>query len=134
MTEVQEKPLKKFFPDKEGWDARSHRLWLFFNRQDDFFPISFWPKWAQEKMVWEHKPREQRFNLMFFLIGNGVYPPIAAEWVLACDVKAGSLVEGQYDLNAHEDVLGIVKRATAGKLFLGKKDVWDMQAQAVLKM
>ena len=49
---------------------------------DVFFSLSQWPSWAR-RTFWE-KPLsdEDSFKMMLFLIGNGLDPRMAGEWVM----------------------------------------------------
>lgn len=94
--------------------------------QDSFWPLREWPEWARTAIVLAHKKRSDRFNLMFFLLGNGLDPYTAASWVLAQDYVGGRLKAGQYDDNAMKDILGVWDRHNAGTLYKGDKKVFDM--------
>ena len=130
MEPFQNTPLKTFSVDKSGWTSSQHRLWFFLNtKQDSFFPAKFWPAWAQELIVLAHKSDSQMYNLMFFFLANGVYPPTAKRWVRSADYKDGELRNGVYKDKELADMSRVVIRAARGDLFTGEKKVWSMHEQ-----
>ncbi len=61
-------------------DMREARVLTFFQRQDDWFQLRFWPRWAQFKILKAHKKRDDRYALMFFMLWNGLDPETAVNW------------------------------------------------------
>lgn len=108
-------------------DRRSARLSLYFKKQDLFFPYRKWPSWAREYILLEHKPNRVRFNLFFFLVGNGLHPETAASWIIKKDFIAGVPVDGEYNRNALTQLfIQLPKQVKDGTLFRGKKKMFDM--------
>jgi len=69
----------------EAERRRRLRLWNFFNKSDDFWPIREWPMWAQRLALAFHKLYTQRYELFYFFAVNGLPPDLCEEWVLATD-------------------------------------------------
>lgn len=118
-------------------DARQGRLWNFLNKGIDFYPIRYWPKWAIENLLAKgtEKHNEGRFGLFFFLVANGLSPELAGLYVLAEDVVVREdgvphiVLTGHQ--KAHVHVAGMKRQAWENKLFLGRKQVLNMETQEI---
>ncbi len=95
-------------------------------RQDSFWPISQWPAWAQQLFLIQHKNDSQVYNLMFFLLANGLVPFMALKWALMADTRNGEPVMGTYSNKELNDAARITQRHISGDLYQGKKKVFDM--------
>jgi len=128
-------PDFSFMVDKSDWTQAQHRFWYYLNRiQDVFHPVRLWPPWAQEDIVRKHKNNNQRFKLMLFLLLNGLYPPLAKEWVKTWDVREGKYLQKEkYDDNAERDMDGVLEKFATGKLFGHGYLVYDIHLQAPVK-
>lgn len=74
------------------YDPRSGRLWNFFTKVADWYPIREWPTHVQRAaLAWE-KNNEQRFLLYLFFRGNGLPHEIAKAWTLIGDYQNGRIV------------------------------------------
>lgn len=114
---------------------REARLWNYFNKQDIFFPIRDWPWYQADNILSEHKDNRQRYNLFFFLVGNGLRVSIASEWTLCADVINGNLVTGVYDTTALLQVgRQMPEQVAKGQMFKGTKSMMDMTLGRVVKM
>jgi len=109
-------------------DAREVRVWNYLNGvQDDFWPIFLWPAWAQTSALSEHRSNLQRFQYFYFLVGNGLAPDIATEWVVLKDVLAGKEMQyGLYDRAAVDQLNWLKVKAKKKELFNGRYRVFDM--------
>lgn len=130
---IQTPPLKKFLVDKTGWTPSQHRLWNFFqNSQDSFYKIRYWPTWVQEGIVMKHKSNNMRYKLLLFLLTNGVFPPVALDWVMANDAVGGmDLVLEKYDDDAMRDMKKVLVDHANGSLYKGKYKVFILHTQKV---
>jgi len=109
-------------------DLREARLLNYFQQQQEWFQYRFWPRWAQVKMLQQHKKRFDRFNLMYWMLWNGLHPETAKYWIMARDVdaKGKALDLGTYDKNADEDLEGMIAKHAKGELYDKQKRVYDM--------
>lgn len=108
-------------------DRRSARLSMFFKKQDIFFPYRQWPGWAREYILLEHKSNRIRFNLFFFLVGNGLNPEIAAKWITYKDYIVQHPVVGVYNRNALTQLfIQLPKQVKEGTLFRKRKRMYDI--------
>lgn len=106
-------------------DDREGRLWNYFNRQDDFWAIREWPKWAQEIALKAHKRYRERYRFFLFLTLNGLNPLTARMWLVMKDYR-GRFVEDDYDHSAWSQIDAMVRDAMSGKLYNDRqKAVWN---------
>jgi len=111
-----DKKLKKKM-DKVVKDDREARLWNYFTRQDDFWPIREWPAWAQEVALMSHKNYRERYRLFLFWTFNGLNPNTAAGWLYMRDYRHPTPLAGDYDRSATSQINGMIKQAQRGTLF-----------------
>ena len=114
---------------------REARLWNFFQKQDDFWRIEEWPEYIKIIALKYQRNNRERYTFWFFLVGNGLDPNIASEWVLSIDFRQGNLVRGIYDESALRQVLvQLPKQNEEGSLWKGKKPMMDMMKGYVVTM
>jgi len=107
-------------------DDREARVWNFFNRQDDFWPIREWPLWAQRVALMEHKKHDDRFSLFRFLVFNGLEPQLSLHWVKCKDYR-GRIIEEHYDRSAESSFAHMLRRALNGELLQQPRPrIYDM--------
>lgn len=111
-------------PDRP-WDTRSARIWNWANRGDLFFPINQWPPHMRAYLLaGDKKNNEGRYNLFVFLVGNGMSPELAADWVRISDAAQGVVVYTTREkVMRHVDQM--VKQYHDRRLF-SEKRVFDM--------
>lgn len=64
-------------------DNRQTRIWNSWNPPKfDWIPIRYWPSDLAEAVITEKLKNKHRFRLMIYLMGNGVSPDEAKEWLL----------------------------------------------------
>ncbi len=113
--------------DKATLSVKQHKVWYFLDHvQDSFWPISQWPQWTQFIAMIPHKNDSQVFNLMFFLLANGLYPQKAMQWALMADTHQAYPVKGVYSMKEVNDAARILQRHASGDLYQKKKKVYDM--------
>jgi len=98
-------------------DARESRLWNYFTRQDDFWPIREWPHWASTIALQHHKKFRDRYRIFLFWTFNGLNPNPAAAWLYMCDYKHPNPIAGIYDNSAVSQINGMIAQARRGDLF-----------------
>ncbi len=81
-----------------------------------------------------HKNDSQMYNLMFFLLANGLYPPTALQWTFMADTAQGVPVKGVYKLKEINDAARVIQKHDSGDLYTGKKKVFDMFQQRPILM
>lgn len=113
---------------------REARVMNYVNSSDKFFRTIEWPLWAQRLLLKEHKKRNERFNLYYFLIANGLYPGTAIVWSTMTDVVNRRAVSMGYDADALRDVKGLLTKTHAGVIPNGRKRVYDMQLRRPVLM
>lgn len=113
------------FPSPEV--MRVVRLVEYWSDQDVFWRFSDWPMWARQAMLLQHKVHDLRYNLVYFFVGNGMYPEEAIAWIKMRDAVAGVTQVYNYDSAARDDFDSLQGRAAGGELFTGKKLVFDMR-------
>lgn len=101
--------------------------------------MDMWPDWAKRTMMLWHKNDSQMYNLMYFLIGNGVPPWRARRWTLGghMEVKDGiwTLRLGQqYTPKEVADADKVAQKAVDGELLRGNKMVYDVILGRPVKM
>lgn len=87
-------------------------------------PIRNWPNRMKVIMLKSHKSQQDRFNLLYWFLCNGIRPKTAEKWTLVYDIVRGRIVEGNYDqaaLNQIKSILSNWKHYTY--------TYWDMLAQ-----
>lgn len=114
-------------------DAREGRVWNYLNKADLFWPITEWENHHREMALTAHKDNKMRFKFFQFLVGNGLEPNIAAEWVLMADVVNNQVVAGTYDAKAKEQIEQMKQQNQDGSLFRNYK-WWDMNLRRVVTM
>jgi hypothetical protein len=115
--------------DKGSWKKYQLRIWDYLDRiQDSFWKIRYWPCWAQHAITFQHKNNSQMYNLFYFLIGNGLYPTIAQNWITMWDVDQydNPVMSPFYKPSELYDIGRVVAQAEDGTLFKGNKRVFDM--------
>jgi len=112
--------------EEEG--RRRARVWNYYNKQDEFWPMREWPKWVQELGLLPHKNLRERFTFFRFLAVNGLRPEMCGAWTLTNDVKQGqNLVQNGYDDAAWRHVAQMQQQlmdghtVPAGLWFKGEK-------------
>jgi len=107
---------------------RRARIWNFGTQGfgDMFFNIRDIPEHYQFDLLSEHLPRERRYNLAYFLLGNGLNPKYLSQMVLMTDVRAGVVLSQAYDDSARRHVLDMVKDMDKNKFFKQNKKTFDM--------
>jgi len=117
---------------------REHRIWKYLNdKQDSFWPIESWPQWAQASILKVHRKRGDNYTLFCFLVGNGLAPRTAGEWVWNNDVVNGKWcapLHGYDDSDSKRDKDGLINRALEKKLFPIGKAIMDMTLNKVVNM
>jgi len=112
----------------EPKDAREGRLWNYFTKQDDFWPIREWPPWAQATALQSHKKYRDRYRIFLFWTFNGLNPNTAAGWLYMSDYKHNIPLAGIYDNSAVSQINGMIKQARNGTMFERDRRgrTWDM--------
>ena len=111
---------------QRGLDARESRLWNYFTRQDDFWPIREWPEWAREAALLHHKKYRERYRLFLFWTFNGLNPFTARMWLIMNDYKNGRYIEEHYDRGAWSQIDGMVRAALNSELYINREPrKWD---------
>lgn len=124
-------------PSKNGAERRRvARVVNYLNRQDDFFSLREWTStsggltatlWTRGAILKGHKTNRERFNLAYWLLGNGLRPGLVEDWVFIQDVRDGHIIQGEYDTTARNQVRTLITRSENGTLFTGLKRVWDLK-------
>jgi len=96
---------------------------------DEFYKYQSWPEWVKKDLLLKHKNNRQRYNLMFFLTGNGLNPIVARDWILTNTIgHNGKMIGEQYLLygasKKHLDQM--LTQIERGTFFHGKKQIMDM--------
>lgn len=125
--------IRRIPMDPYQWTDQQLRVWNYLEKQDLFYPVNAWPPWAQAAAVNLHKNDTAMYNLMFFLIGNGLDPHHAMRFTLMGDARPNPIL-GNYHSKRFQDAQRIVTKAKAGELFQGKKNVFDMILGRPIKM
>jgi len=125
----------KLFIDYDKLSGREKVLYNSLNDGEFFWPISQWPQWAQFNQLCSHRDRNQRYNLFFFLVGNGLSPELASDWCLATHYNAStkkwvSFGPNAYDRDAHIDQAGMIEKYYDRE----KKDPFFKQTKWMLDM
>ena len=113
---------------------RESRLINFFQQQDVFFQYRFWPRWAQVMILLEHKKNNERYNMMCFLMGNGLEGRTAVDWTASYDFYNGVLERGQYDNYAAVDLIQMYQKNQIHEFFQKNKQVYCMVNCRVITM
>lgn len=113
---------------------RETRLIEYLHTQDVFFRYGDWPKYIQDMVLKPHKNNRERYTLFFFFVGNGLDPYQAARWTLLIDVRQGTLVLGQYDESARQQMEQMRREVREEKFFKGTKQMMDMTLGRVVNM
>jgi len=103
----------------EAERRRVTRLWNFFNKGEEFWPIREWPLWAQNLALKMHLSYQERYELFFFFAVNGLPPVLLEEWVLATDAQlwpARQLFSDGYDRSAQSHVKSMVPQYVEGRM------------------
>lgn len=115
----------------ESADRGRWHSWLNF-RQDAFFKLHEWPMWAQQAILADHKSFRDRYNLLVFLILNGLDPETAVDWVRTKGVALdGRFIYGTYSGETLDDMESVARRVADGSLPRGKH-VYDMYTMKVV--
>jgi len=108
---------------------RKARIWKYLNlTQDDFYRIHEWPKWARDTAL-DRKSNNDRFQLFYFLVGNGLSPMVAGRWVRILDVDPAGIevLDEREKALRHVDQM---KMAVSDRRFLtGQKMVFNMHTR-----
>lgn len=121
-----------------SWDLSStthNKVSLFFFTgytdayADDFYKYQSWPEWVKKDLLLKHKNNRQRYNLMFFLTGNGLNPIVARDWILTQSIGNNGKMIGEPDpefgvSKKHLDQM--LSQIERGNFFQGKKQIMDM--------
>jgi len=96
---------------------------------DDFYKYQTWPGWVKKDLLLRHKNNRQRYNLMFFLTGNGLNPIVARDWILTQSIGPNGQMIGEthpaYGVSKkHLDQM--LTQIERGTFFQGKKQIMDM--------
>ena len=92
-------------------------IWNRLNNNDMFYPIHTWPNRMIDAMLHKHKTNILRLNLLVFLIGNGLPPQIAVQWITRDSV---------YDAAATNQIRTILRDIDT---YLQRYTYWDMYLQ-----
>lgn len=128
--------LKENHCEKGTWKKEQHRIWHYLDKtQDSFWRIRYWPCWAQHAITLAHKNDSQMYNLFYFLIGNGLWPHTAKDWIMMWDVQNGyPQLSPLYKTKELQDMVRVLVKEEAGELFTGRKTVFDMNLGRPVKM
>ncbi len=109
-------------------DAREARLMNWFKKQDSFFSYREWPEWAQGLALMAHKNSSESYNLFYFLVGNGLDPKLAADFIGGSDATpTGSLIPGAYSAKERDELTRMMRLVYEGQFFTGEKRVFDIE-------
>jgi len=101
-------------------DARSARLWNFFNSGEDFYKIALWPKYLREMALKAHKPYRERYRLFLFFVANGLDPKQAYYFICMRDFVDGEPVYEAYDASANAQMNAQIQATVNGTIFNGR--------------
>ena len=96
-------------------------MWNKWNKID-WWPIRIWPKRVAQDVISEKLNNVTRFSLILYLVGNGIHPNEAEDWILE--------MAGHYkDDAAKRQVIWLLRNTTK----LSRFKYWDEIAQEYRK-
>lgn len=120
---------------------REVRILDYLHSVQDVFPrVTEWPEWAIRSIVKPHRNNRERYNLFFFLTGNGLNPEIAADWTLLIDCRPDRFGYPRpvkslgYDASAQQQMEQMKQQIAQGTFFQGRKRMLDLVLGYVVDM
>lgn len=96
------------------------KRWNYLNKQDSFFKIREWPYSMQKLGIKDQLFNIERLNLLTFLLGNGLYPDRAMEFMR---------LNRTYDKAAEHQMKWILKHWKTYK----RAGYWDMTLRRYMR-
>lgn len=139
----KESYVKTLLRPKGQTTGKSQWVYYLDQMQDDFWPLRQWPEWAIRGI--QGRPgrgpgNDMRYQLFYFLVGNGLQPEQAGEWICVAGRRNGRLIidtahNGKAGQHAQQMIKAVQKPAPhARPFFRGDKKVFDMVKGRVVNM